>query len=205
MGAAGLKVTRSTARMAKWVLTPSLRVATFSHMNKQGEDVLVDTDLTTKLCRHGETGSTIRNWLQAEAKARAAGMPAPPRPSICDCTSVHGLKNVVVTRPPTPPASVYDVLAASGTKPVEVGEEAEPAFEIGSLGVLLTARGELFCSKHKNRMIPPCAKRVARPFSFKAERDRCACSSRLPKRSWKLSLGRRVSETECETTCVACA
>ena len=29
----------------KWVVTPSLRVATFSHYNKMGEDVLVETDL----------------------------------------------------------------------------------------------------------------------------------------------------------------
>ena len=29
----------------KWVVTPSLRVATFSHFNKMGEDVLVETDL----------------------------------------------------------------------------------------------------------------------------------------------------------------
>ena len=32
------------------------------------------------------------------------------------------------------------MLAASGTEPVEVGEEAEPAFEIGSLGVLLVKK-----------------------------------------------------------------
>ena len=47
---------------SKWFVTPSLRVATFSHYNKLGEDVLVETDLKTKLCRHGELSSSIRTW-----------------------------------------------------------------------------------------------------------------------------------------------
>ena len=44
----------------QWSVTQSLRVAAFSHRNKQGEPVLVDVDLKTKLCQHGETSSTIR-------------------------------------------------------------------------------------------------------------------------------------------------
>jgi hypothetical protein len=62
-------------------MTQSLRVATFSHLNKLGEDVLVETDLKTKLCRHGETSSTIRNWLQFEAKARTECQTPPPVPA----------------------------------------------------------------------------------------------------------------------------
>ena len=49
----------------KWNVTPSLRVAAFSHRNKIGQPVLVDVDLKTKLCKHGETSSTIRTWLWA--------------------------------------------------------------------------------------------------------------------------------------------
>ena len=34
----------------QWSVTPSLRVAAFSHRNKIGQPVLVDADLKTKLC-----------------------------------------------------------------------------------------------------------------------------------------------------------
>ena len=58
----------------QWSVTPSLRVAAFSHRNKIGQPVLVDADLKTKLCQHGETSSTIRTWLQLEAQARAVDL-----------------------------------------------------------------------------------------------------------------------------------
>ena len=35
-----------------------------------GDEVLVESDGKTKLCRHGETGSSIRTWVLAEARAR---------------------------------------------------------------------------------------------------------------------------------------
>ena len=92
-----------------WRMTQSLRVATFSHLNKLGEDVLVETDLKTKLCRHGETSSTIRNWLQFEAKARAECQTPLPRISTCDCTHTLGLQNNTLTRPPAPPSYVFCV------------------------------------------------------------------------------------------------
>ena len=63
----------------QWSVTPSLRVAAFSHRNKIGQPVLVDADLKTKLCKHGETSSTIRTWLQLEAQARAEGKDPPSR------------------------------------------------------------------------------------------------------------------------------
>ena len=77
---------------SKWFVTPSLRVATFSHYNKMGEDVLVETDLKTKLCRHGELSSSIRTWVQIEAKARAEGAEPFKRPSTCNCIVTHGLQ-----------------------------------------------------------------------------------------------------------------
>ena len=96
----------------QWSVTPSLRVAAFSHRNKIGQPVLVDADLKTKLCKHGETSSTIRTWLQLEAQARAEGKDPPPRgTSKCDCTSTHGLQNRTDTGPVEPPTCVYDVLA----------------------------------------------------------------------------------------------
>jgi hypothetical protein len=42
----------------KWVVTPSLRVATFSHYNKMGEDVLVETDLRCVAPRVETTNDT---------------------------------------------------------------------------------------------------------------------------------------------------
>ena len=173
--------------MTKWVLTPSLRVATFSHLNKLGEEVLVETDLQTKLCRHGETGSTIRTWLQAEARALADGKDPPARNSICDCIHGHGLQNKTSTRPSTPPASVYDVLVSGEAKPLDIGEP-EPAYQLGDRDVFLAASGTLYCSAHKHPL-PPLT-RAVRPCVFKAEIGKCKCEIRLPKRTPKMSLGR---------------
>ena len=66
--------------MGKWTLTPSLRVATFSHVNKDGHEVLVESDGRTKLCRHGETAASIRSWALLEARARAKGREPPKTP-----------------------------------------------------------------------------------------------------------------------------
>lgn len=170
----------------KWVLMPSLRVATFSHLNKLGDDVLVETDLKTKLCRHGETSSTIRNWLQSEATARAEGRAVPKRPSVCDCEHTHGLQNTVATRPPTPPTSVYDVLAANEAPSMDVGE-AEPALRLGERGVFLAASGSLFCS-HRALLVP--ATKGVRPYAFKAKRATCKCTITLPRRAPRVCLGR---------------
>ena len=172
--------------MAKWQLTQSLRVATFSHLNKLGDDVLVETDLKTKLCRHGETSSTIRNWLQVEANAKAKGMEPPPRPSACDCTNTHGLQNHTATRPPTPPVSVYDVLVANEAKQMDVGEDA-PALQLGGRDAYLAASGAVFCV-HKEQLMP-MTKGAARPYIFKA-RGKCECALKLPRRAPKVGLGR---------------
>ena len=172
--------------MSKWQLTPSLRVATFSHFNKLGEDVLVETDLKTKLCRHGETSSTIRNWLQLEAKATADGKELLPRPSICDCQNTHGLQNHTDTRPPTPPASVYDVLVSNEAKEMDVGEDA-PALQLGGRDVYLASSGAVFCV-HKERLMP--ISKAARPFVFKAQRGKCGCALTLPRRAPKVGLAR---------------
>ena len=113
----------------QWSVTPSLRVAAFSHRNKIGQPVLVDADLKTKLCKHGETSSTIRTWLQLEAQARAEGKDPPSRgTSKCDCTSTHGLQNHTDTGPVEPPTCVYDVLASSGAEKMTVPGEQEPAY-----------------------------------------------------------------------------
>eukprot|EP00966_Prymnesium_polylepis_P067358 1563907-Prymnesium_polylepis.2 len=101
-----------------------------------GDEVLVETDMKTKLCRHGETSSTIRNWLQAEAQARSEGKDPPARNSICDCSNVHGLGNSTCTRPPPPPTSVYDVLEASDATPLDVGE-SKPAYQLGDRDIFL--------------------------------------------------------------------
>lgn len=172
--------------MSKWYLTPTLRVAVFSHINKLGDDVLVETDLKTKLCRHGETSSTIRNWLQLEANARSKGMEPPTRPSVCDCQHTLGLQNRTNTCPSTPPASVYDVLVSNEAKEMDVGESA-PALQLGDRDVYLSPSGIVLCV-HKERLIP--TSKAARPCAFKARRGKCGCALTLPRRAPKVGLAR---------------
>ena len=171
---------------SKWVVTPSLRVATFSHYNKMGEDVLVETDLKTKLCRHGELSSSIRTWVQIEAKARAEGAEPFRRPSACDCVMTHGLQNQICTRPPSPPPCMYDVLASNEAKELDVGEVG-PALQLTGRTVYLAPSGTFFC-QHKTQLVP--ITKAARPYMFKAEGGKCHCSLALPRRAAKLPLGR---------------
>ena len=173
-----------------WRVTPSLRIATFSHLNQRGEDVLVDSDMKTKLCRHGETGSTIRTWLQAEARALAHGEPPPPRSSACDCQSTHGLKNGTRTRPPTPPASLYDALASDCSEPrcIEVQDESVLAYALpGSETAFLAPDGALYCANGRPMRRPRQGRQVQRACAYRVKSDRkesalCDCRLLLPKR-----------------------
>ena len=171
---------------SKWFVTPSLRVATFSHYSKMGEDVLVETDLKTKLCRHGELSSSIRTWVQLEAKASAEGVEPFKRPSACDCVVTHGLQNHTRTRPPSPPACMYDVLASNESKELDVGETKGPALQLPGRAVYLAPSGTFFC-QHKTGLAP--ITKAARPYVFKAEKGKCHCSLTLPRRAAKLRLG----------------
>lgn len=173
----------------QWSVTPSLRVAAFSHRNKIGQPVLVDADLKTKLCKHGETSSTIRTWLQLEAQARAEGKDPPSRgTSKCNCTSTHGLQNRTDTGPVEPPTCVYDVLASSGAEERTVPGEQEPAYRLGERDAFLSVNGEVFCGAHLNKL-PPLT-RALRPRAFKAERGKCGCCLSLPGRVSTIPLGR---------------
>ena len=186
-------VTRVAIAKTQWNVTPSLRVAAFSHRNKRGDPVLVDVDLKTKLCQHGETSSTIRTWLQLEARARAAGKDPPPRgTSKCDCTSTHGLQNNCDTGPVAPPICVYDVLASSDAEKMAVPGEQEPTYRLGERDAFLSINGEVFCSAHFNKL-PPLT-RALRPRAFKAERGKCACCITLPGRVSTIPLGRVIAK-----------
>ena len=149
---------------------------------------MVETDLKTKLCPHGETSSSIRTWVQAEEKARAAGLDPPPRPSCCNCTTTHGLQNHTLTRPPTPPVSVYDVLAAHEAPALDVCEP-EPALKLGDRPFYLSVLGDVYCA-HKTRLKP--ITKAARPYVFKAGGRACGCALTLPRRAAKVGLGRCV-------------
>ena len=177
-----------TVAKTKWHVTPSLRCAAFSHRNKLGEMVLVDVDLKTKLCKHGETSSTIRTWLQLEAQARAEGKEPPSRGiSKCDCQNTHGLQNSTDTGPIEPPASVYDVLADSDAEQMRVPGETKPVYRLGDRDGFLSADGSVWC-KHGNKL-PPLTS-AKRPRAFKAERGKCGCEVRLPGRVSCIPLGR---------------
>ena len=175
--------------ISKWRLTPTLRVATFSHCNRHGHEILVDTT-KARVCRHGETSSTIRTWLQAEAAAKKAGKPPPPRKSVCDCTSSQGLQNNTDTRPPPPPTCLFDVLTESEVEAADVGE-SEPArlISVNQREAFLAPSGQFFCREHHTRL-PPLT-RAKHPRMFKAMADaKCACSFALPHRALRLPLGR---------------
>ena len=181
-----------TKAKTQWNITQSLRVAAFSHRNKQGEPVLVDVDLKTKLCKHGETSSTIRTWLQLEARARAEGKDPPSRgTSQCDCTSTHGLQNHTDTVPIEPPTCVYDVLESTNAEKVTVPGEQEPAYRLGEREAFLSVNGEVFCGAHLNKL-PPLTKAL-RPRAFRAERGNCGCCLILPGRVSTIPLGRIVA------------
>ena len=165
--------------------------------------MLIDWDLKTKLCRHGETGSTIRSWVQQEARARAKGETPPPRSSPCDCTSTEGLKNRTDTRPSTPPASLYDALAAApdeyAASAIEVdGQGLAYALPGVTAAAFLAANGDRYCAHHRilrrNRLKPnacrPYTYRVAPRKEQDSGKDECMCRLVLPKRSVSVSLGR---------------
>ena len=176
----------------RWNVTPSLRVAAFSHRNKIGQPVLVDVDLKTKLCKHGETSSTIRTWLQHEAQARAEGKDPPSRSkTMCDCKSTHGLQNNTDTVPMEPPSCVYDVLVSTNAENVTVPGEQEPVYRIGEREAFLSVNGEVFCGAHLNKL-PPLTKAL-RPRAFRAERGNCGCCLILPGRVSTIPLGRIVA------------
>ena len=176
----------------QWNVTHSLRVAAFSHRNKIGQPVLVDVDLRTKLCKHGETSSTIRTWLQIEARARAEGKDPPRRgTSKCDCTNTHGLQNRTDTGPVEPPICVYDVLASSDAEKMIVPGEQEPIYRLGERHAFLSVNGDVFCGAHLNMLLPLA--RALRPRAFKAERGKCGCCLILPGRASTIPLGRIVT------------
>ena len=172
---------------AEWRLTPTLRVAAFSHLNRDGSEILVETDAKTKLCCHGETSSSIRTWVLAEAKARAAGKQPPSRNSMCDCTQTVGLQNHSVrTRLPPPPSSVYDLLASSATpEAIEVDGEGGPAYRLGPYKAYLAANGAMYCEHgHPLHTRTP----AKRPCLLKAQRATCACRIEFPRRMPHLKL-----------------
>ena len=182
--------------MGKWLLTPSLRVATFSHVNKRGHEVLVESDGKTKLCRHGEMGSSIRTWVLAETRARAEGLPLPARNSPCDCCQTLGLQSKVDTRPPTPPPSVYDLLVSGDGEAIELGQSVTEcradegisgcggsgggkAYRLGIHNVYLGANGGVYC-QHGHRL--RTRTHASRPCVWSTPPGVCKCHVVLPRR-----------------------
>lgn len=170
----------------EWRLTPSLRVATFDHLNRLGGEVLVETDCKTKLCVHGETSSTIRSWLLAEARARAEGREPPARDSVCDCQQTLGLQNNTRTRPPPPPESVYDLLCLSCTESIDIEGEGV-AYRMGALDAYLAPSGSIFCEHGQPLRTRTHAKR---PCLLKAPLKACHCQLKLPRRMPHLKLAK---------------
>lgn len=177
----------ATIVMGKWRLTPSLRVATFSHYNKRGDEVLVESDGRTKLCRHGEAGSSIRTWVLAEARARAEGRPPPPRNSPCDCCQTLGLQNTIDTRPPSPPPSVYDLLATDDGEAIALPQGEGKAYRLGNYNGYLGADGGIYC-RHGHRL--RTRTHASRPCVLTAPTGVCECRVALPRRMPHLRMAR---------------
>ena len=172
----------------EWRLMPTMRVAAFSHLNRDGHEIMVESDAKTKLCCHGETSSTIRNWVLAESKAHAAGTPPPPRNSVCDCQQTVGLQNhTCCARLPPPPPSVYDLLSTStGTEAIDVGA-GELAYRLGAYDAYVAASGSIYC-KHANELRTRTP--AKRPCLLRAPNGTCDCQIGFPRRMPHLKLGR---------------
>jgi hypothetical protein len=179
---------------AEWRLTPTLRVAVFSHLNRDGDEVLVETDAKTKLCCHGETGSSIRTWVLAESQACVTGKPLPLRNSVCDCKRTVGLQNNSVrTRLPQPPASVYDLLSSAANVEVVEMEGGCLAYRLGTYKAYLASSGAIYC-KHGHELHTRTP--AKRPCLLKAPRGTCDCQIVFPRRMPHLKLGRPVTQDQ---------
>ena len=132
----------------EWRLMPTMRVAAFSHLNRDGHEIMVESDAKTKLCCHGETSSTIRNWVLAESKARAAGTP-PPRNSVCDCQQTVGLQNHSCCAPAAaaPPCTTCSPPLRARSHRRRSGRARVPWV----LDAYVAASGSIYC-KHANEL-----------------------------------------------------
>ena len=136
------------------VLAPTYRfVRPYTIVEPDGARIFIDVTDGSLLCKHGELGSTVSTWCQAEKIAAREGRPPPTRPSICDCQNANGLftkqKNA---SPPTAaestvPASIFDHLVAIDTPSVLVaGREARQLpFTSGDQASFLTPDGRIIC------------------------------------------------------------
>jgi len=181
----------------EWRVTPSFRVAVFSHENKHGDDVLLDVDGKTKLCKHGETASTIRTWLHNEARAAAEGVDPPLRNSTCDCQHTLGVGSSVRTRPPSPPPSLYDLAARAGGESIDVDPNGRAVKVCPSYNLYLSADGLLWCKHGKRYSRHTQAKR---PCVYRAY-GVCKCRLELPRRSpqCQLAWGKPKTVSPCHT------
>ena len=133
----------------------------------------------TKLCKHGETASTIRTWLHNEARAAAEGVNPPPRNSACDCRHTVGVGSSVRTCPPVPPTSLYELAASTGGEEVDVGPRGRAVRLSPAYNLFVAADGGLFCEHGK---LYSRHTRAKRPRVYRAY-GVCKCRLELPRRS----------------------
>lgn len=138
------------------VLMPSYRFAKLhTVIEPEGTRIFVDCIDGSLLCKHGELGTSIGTWMHLERAAQREKKPLPSRPSICDCTSTHGLH---MKKPDTSgtegccvpasvPASLFDHLCAMNTTSILVqGREARQLpSTTGDRATFLTSDGRTIC------------------------------------------------------------
>lgn len=155
------------------VLGPTYRLMML-HTATDETRVFVDCANGSRLCKHGELGSSIGTWVHLEQTARREGRPPPPRPSICDCESAAGLFKVKGGTPTIEasvmPKSLFEHLDAVETPSVLVGglHARQLPFTSGDQAAFLRRDGRIICRHGRFRSSLLRMKQAGKP-------SRCGC------------------------------
>ena len=165
------------------VLMPSYRFATLNTViESEGTRIFADCTDGSLLCKHGELGTSIGTWNYLEKVARAEGVPPPPRPSICDCTSTNFLhkKKAEPLEASRMPTSLFDHLGTMDTNRILVAgvEARQLPFATGDRATFLTSDGRTICRHGRLRAS------LIRMRAVEGKVQKCACTpTGLPRRS----------------------
>lgn len=138
-----------------------MQFGTLHSVQPDGKHVFLTTE-GKLVCPHGECSSTICYWLREERKAKAAGLPPPPRGgsrglSTCDCQNTDGLNGKIadsdsVAKPPARPSSLFEYLVEQDAEKIVVkGREARRIPHLCG-PTFVTSIGKLCCRHGASRL-----------------------------------------------------
>ena len=173
----GAKDSRATESKMT-VLLPSMQTGMLYKTEPDGKRIYLNASRTKLLCPHGECSSTIKHWVNMEARAKELGEAPPPRGgsrglSKCDCQDTLGLNpksiDVSICQPADEPASLFELLEQMDTDCLTI--KGQPARHIPYMPgpMYCTARGKLCCAHGHSRA------------SIKKGQKATHVSNRLPK------------------------